>query len=117
MATPVVILGHAAALPYAAVAPVPFVGAAHGAVAPHPVVKAVVEPPAVAPHEVTAHAVPVAAYGYGHLGYGHGYYGKRDADPAVLAGGSRIISPPTPLIHNPPAIPHVVAPYHVAAPV
>merc|ERR1712203_1033386 len=27
---------------------------------------------------------------------------KREADPAVLAGGSRIISAPTPLIHNAP---------------
>merc|ERR1712001_296239 len=30
---------------------------------------------------------------------------KREADPAVLAGGSRIISAPTPLIHNPPVRP------------
>jgi len=38
---------------------------------------------------------------------------KREADPAVLAGGSRIISAPTPLIHNPPVLP-VAAPlgYH-----
>merc|ERR1712105_274640 len=38
---------------------------------------------------------------------------KREADPAVLAGGSRIISAPTPLIHNAPVLP-VAAPlgYH-----
>merc|ERR1711981_817999 len=35
---------------------------------------------------------------------------KREADPAVLAGGSRIISAPTPLIHNPPVRPVVHAP-------
>jgi len=32
---------------------------------------------------------------------------KREADPAVLAGGSRIISAPTPLIHNAPAVHHL----------
>jgi len=39
---------------------------------------------------------------------------KREADPAVLAGGSRIISAPTPLIHNAPVLPTVAAPlgYH-----
>jgi len=41
---------------------------------------------------------------------------KREADPAILAGASRIISAPTPLIHNPPVRPIVhhaayVAPY------
>merc|ERR1712024_421702 len=43
---------------------------------------------------------------YGH-GYRHGYYGKRsaDAEPAVLGGASRVVSAPTPLIHNPPALP------------
>merc|ERR1719476_854555 len=35
---------------------------------------------------------------------------KREADPAVLAGGSRIISAPTPLIHNAPVLPTVAAP-------
>merc|ERR1712226_649880 len=38
---------------------------------------------------------------------------KREADPAVLAGGSRIISAPTPLIHNPPVRPVVHAPVAV----
>merc|ERR1719500_1084277 len=60
-------------------------------------------------------------YGYGGYGgyrgyYGHPYryggyryYGKRsaDAEPAVLDGASRVISAPTPLIHNPPVLPHV----------
>merc|ERR1711872_43246 len=32
---------------------------------------------------------------------------KREADPAILAGASRIISAPTPLIHNPPVRPIV----------
>ena len=41
---------------------------------------------------------------------------RRDADPAVLAGASRIVSAPTPLIHNAPALayaayPHAYAPY------
>merc|ERR1712024_60550 len=52
-------------------------------------------------------------YGYGYRGYrgyyGHpyAYYGKRSADvePAVLAGASRVVSAPTPLIHNPPVLP------------
>jgi len=31
---------------------------------------------------------------------------RRDADAAVIGGSSRIISAPTPLIHNPPVLPH-----------
>merc|ERR1711915_315720 len=56
-------------------------------------------------------------YGYGHYrGYNRGYYGhpyayygKRsaDAEPAVLGGASRVLTAPTPLIHNPPALPAV----------
>merc|ERR1712013_865514 len=59
-----------------------------------------------------AHAVPVAV-GY----HGLGYYGKRsaDADPAILAGSTRVISAPTPLIHNPPVRPVIAAPAVVAA--
>merc|ERR1712232_189090 len=87
------------ALPYAApvLAPV-------GAVAHAPVVKSVVDTPAEVSHEVTAHTVPVAV---GYHGLPFGYYGKRsaDAEPAVLAGASRVLTPPTPLIHNPPALP------------
>merc|ERR1712141_27399 len=57
---------------------VPYVGAAVGAVAHHPVVKSVVDTPAEVEHEVTAHHVPVAV---GYHGLGHfGYYGKRSAD-------------------------------------
>ena len=92
------------ALPYAApvLAPV-------GAVAHAPVVKSVVDTPAEVSQEVTAHTVPVAVgyHGFGHpYAYSH-YYGKRsaDAEPAVLAGASRVLTPPTPLIHNPPALP------------
>merc|ERR1711884_685248 len=85
------------ALPYAApvLAPV-------GAVAHAPVVKSVVDTPAEVSHEVTAHPVAV-----GYHGLPFGYYGKRsaDAEPAVLAGASRVLTPPTPLIHNPPALP------------
>merc|ERR1711890_181528 len=62
-------------------------------------------------HEVTAHAVPVAV-GYHGYGFGH-YYGKREADPAVIAGRTTVLSAPTPLIHNPPVLPVV----HHAAPV
>merc|ERR1719195_1590219 len=77
------------ALPYAApvLAPV-------GAVAHAPVVKSVVDTPAEVSQEVTAHTVPVAV---GYHGLGHfGYYGKRsaDAEPAVLAGASRVLTPP-----------------------
>merc|ERR1712039_725405 len=86
------------ALPYAApvLAPV-------GAVAHAPVVKSVVDTPAEVSQEVTAHTVPVGYHGLPAFGY----YGKRsaDAEPAVLAGASRVLTPPTPLIHNPPALP------------
>merc|ERR1711974_530358 len=69
--------------------------------------------PAEVSHEVTAHALPVAV---GYHGYGlHGYYGKRDADPAVIAGRTTVLSAPTPLIHNPPVLPVVHHPV-VAAP-
>merc|ERR1719412_699589 len=63
-------------------------------------------------------------YGYpryggyrGYYGYPYRYYGKRsaDAEPAVLAGGSRVISAPTPLIHNPPALPAVTYAAHPLA--
>merc|ERR1712212_320640 len=42
----------------------------------------------------------------------HVGYGKRsaDADPAILAGSTRVISAPTPLIHNPPVRTVVAAP-------
>merc|ERR1711953_1406425 len=60
-------------------------------------------------------------YGYGHYPYGHyrgyrgyyghpyAYYGKRSAyaEPAVLGGASRVLTAPTPLIHNPPVLPAV----------
>merc|ERR1712241_49394 len=110
----------AAALP--AGVPVPYVGASVGAVAHAPVVKSDVVTPAEVNHEVTAHTVPVAV-GYHGLGpvtdrgfYGHpyAYYGKRsaDAEPAVLGGGSRVLTPPTPLIHNPPVLPAVTYAVH-----
>merc|ERR1711915_431496 len=104
---------YGAGLPYAA--GVPYVGATVGAVAHAPVVKSDVLTPAEVEHEVTAHTVPVAV-GYHGLG-GFGYYGKRsaDAEPAVLAGGSRVISAPTPLIHNPPALPAVTYAAHPLA--
>jgi len=35
---------------------------------------------------------------------------RRDASPAVLAGASRVVSAPTPLIHNPPVRPVIAAP-------
>merc|ERR1711930_29397 len=101
---------HGAALPYAAA---PAILAPVGAVAHPPKVKSDVLTPAEVSHEVTAHTVPIAV---GYHGLGHfGYYGKRsaDAEPAVLAGASRVLTPPTPLIHNPPAIPVAYA-YPVA---
>merc|ERR1712226_682750 len=115
----------------------PFGLAPVGAVAHAPVVKAVVEKPAEVEHEVTAHTVPLAVgyhgyphfgyYGYGgyggyrgyyggRYGYPHGYYGERsaDAEPAVLDGASRVISAPTPLIHNPPVLPVAYAAHPLA---
>merc|ERR1712212_790346 len=105
-ADPQLLLGAHAALPYAA-APVVAAPAAYGfapvgAVHSSSVVKSVVEAPAEVSHEVTAHAVPVAV---GYHGYGlHGYYGKREADAAVLAGHTKVLTPPTPLIHTAPAV-------------
>merc|ERR1712019_68640 len=115
------VLPYAAPLAYGA-AGVPYVGATVGAVAHAPVVKSDVITPAEVDHEVTAHTVPVAV-GYHGLGpvtdrgfYGHpyAYYGKRsaDAEPAVLGGGSRVLTPPTPLIHNPPVLPSVTYAAH-----
>merc|ERR1712079_777506 len=124
---------YGAGLPYAA--GVPYVGATVGAVAHVPVVKSDIVTPAEVEHEVTAHTVPVAVgyhgfayygyYGYGYRGYrgyygypyGYRYYGKRsaDAEPAVLAGSSRVVSAPTPLIHNPPVLPHVAYAAHPVA--
>merc|ERR1739848_220285 len=104
---------YGAGLPYAA--GVPYVGAAVGAVAHVSVVKSDVVTPAEVEHEVTAHTVPLAV---GYHGYPHfGYYGKRsaDAEPAVLDGASRVVSAPTPLIHNPPVLPHVAYAAHPLA--
>merc|ERR1740137_240358 len=102
-ADPALLYGHLgyAGVPLAAVGAVPHV----------PVVKAVVETPA----EVAAHALPVAL-GYHGLGYGGHFVGKRsaDADPAILAGSTQVLTPPTPIIHNPPVLHHAVAP--LAAP-
>merc|ERR1712212_845931 len=107
----------AAALPYAAApvvaAPAAYAFAPVGAVHSSSVVKSVEVSPAEVSHEVTAHAVPVAV-GYHGYGYGH-YYGKREADPAVLAGHTKVLTAPTPLIHNPPVLPVVHHPV-VAAP-
>merc|ERR1712010_313449 len=108
-ADPQVILGGHPALPYAAApvvaAPAAFSFAPVGAVHSSSVVKSVEVAPAEVSHEVTAHAVPVAV---GYHGYGlHGYYGKRDADAAVIAGRTTVLSAPTPLIHNPPVLPVV----------
>merc|ERR1711990_476238 len=107
----------AAALPYAAApvvaAPAAYAFAPVGAVHSSSVVKSVEVSPAEVSHEVTAHAVPVAV-GYHGYGYGH-YYGKREADPAVIAGHTKVLTPPTPLIHNPPVLPVVHHPV-VAAP-
>merc|ERR1719479_646798 len=150
---------YGAGLPYAAAAPLPYVGATVGAVAHVPVVKSDVVPPAEVEHEVTAHPVAVGYHGLGYYGHGLGYYGKRsadaepeadadayygyygygyrgyrgyhgypygyrygyygkrsaDADPAVLGGASRVVSAPTPLIHNPPVLPHVAYAAHPLA--
>merc|ERR1711910_153175 len=92
---------YGAGLPYAA--GVPYVGASVGAVAHVPVVKSDVVTPAEVSQEVTSHTVPVAVGYHGISPFG--YYGKRSADAAVLGGASRVVSAPTPLIHNPPALP------------
>merc|ERR1711936_1258730 len=90
-------------LPYAAAVPAAAVGGTVGAVAHVPVVKSDVVTPAEVEHEVTAHNVAVGYHGIPAFGY----YGKRsaDAEPAVLAGASRVLTPPGPLIHNPPVLP------------
>merc|ERR1711981_1539994 len=129
---------YGAGLPYAAAAALPYVGATVGAVPHVPVVKSDVVTPAEVEHEVTAHPVAVGYHGLGYYGHGlgyygygyrgyryhgypygyrYGYYGKRsaDAEPAVLAGASRVISAPTPLIHNPPVLPHVAYAAHPLA--
>merc|ERR1712088_830331 len=74
--------------------------------------------PPVLPVVHHAPVAPVAAYA--GLGYGLGYHVahavvKRDADPAVIAGRTTVLSAPTPLIHNPPVRPVVHHPV-VAAP-
>merc|ERR1712088_474238 len=108
-ADPQLLLAGHAALPYAAApvvaAPAAYSFAPVGAVHSSSVVKSVEVAPAEVSHEVTAHAVPVAV-GYHGYGFGH-YYGKRDADPAVLAGHTKVLTAPTPLIHNPPVLPVV----------
>merc|ERR1711936_173153 len=104
---------YGAGLRYAA--GVPYVGASVGAVAHVPVVKSDVVTPAEVSQEVTSHTVPVAVGYHGISPFG--YYGKRSADAAVLGGASRVVSAPTPLIHNPPVLPHVAYAYaaHPAA--
>merc|ERR1711915_366510 len=107
-------------LPYAAALPAA-VPALHpvGAVAHAPVVKSDVITPAEVSHEVAAAPIVTYAHHFGYYGKrsadaepeadADAYYGKRsaDAEPAVLGGASRVISAPTPLIHNPPALPAV----------
>merc|ERR1712045_172648 len=91
----------------------PYFGATVGAVAHVPVVKSDVVTPAEVSQEVTAHTVPVAVGYHGLPTFG--YYGKRSADAAVLGGASRVVSAPTPLIHNPPVLPHVAYAAHPLA--
>merc|ERR1712045_648456 len=91
----------------------PYFGATVGAVAHVPVVKSDVVTHAEVSQEVTAHTVPVAVGYHGISPFG--YYGKRSADAAVLGGASRVVSAPTPLIHNPPVLPHVAYAAHPAA--
>merc|ERR1711878_57075 len=100
---------YGAGLPYAA--GVPYVGASVGAVAHVPVVKSDVVTPAEVSHEVAASPVVVGYHGHPAFGY----YGKRSADAAVLGGASRVVSAPTPLIHNPPVLPAVTYAAHPLA--
>jgi len=73
-------------------------------------------------HNPPVRPVVAAPLGYGYGIGAHFAYGKRDADadPAVLAGYSQILTAPTPLIHNPPVRPVVAAPlsygYGIGAP-
>merc|ERR1719213_179601 len=75
--------------------PEPLVAPVYDGVAPEPVQ----DTPEVAEAKA-AHLAAVAAAEAGDRK-------RRDADPAVLAGASRVISAPTPLIHNPPVRPVV----------
>merc|ERR1712128_421133 len=102
-------LGYAGHLGHLGYAGLPLAGvplASVGAVPHVPVVKGVVETPAEVATEVTAHTIPIAV-GYHGLGYGGHYLGKRsaDADPAIIAGATKILTPPTPFIHNAPVRP------------
>ena len=36
---------------------------------------------------------------------------RREADPAILGGATTVLTAPTPLIHNAPALHHAVLPY------
>jgi len=71
--------------------------------------------PPVRPVVPVAH--PVAAYGLGLHGLGYGLpHGIVKRDAAIIDGHTKILTPPTPLIHNPPT-PRVavVAPAPVVA--
>merc|ERR1712012_529692 len=75
--------------------PEPLVAPVYDGVAPEPVQ----DTPEVAEAKA-AHLAAVAAAEAGERK-------RRDADPAVLAGASRVLTAPTPLIHNPPVRPVV----------
>jgi len=75
--------------------PEPLVAPVYDGVAPEPVQ----DTPEVAEAKA-AHLAAVAAAEAGERR-------RREADPAVLAGASRVLTAPTPLIHNPPVRPVV----------
>merc|ERR1719370_2757235 len=69
---------------------------------PEPLVAPTFNPePLVAP-EVTPEVAEATAAHLAAVAAASGDRRKREADPAIIAGGSRIISAPTPLIHNAP---------------
>merc|ERR1712121_64841 len=53
-------------------------------------------------HQVTPEVAEATAAHLAAVAAASGDRRKREADPAIIAGGSRIISAPTPLIHNAP---------------
>merc|ERR1712098_104338 len=80
--------------------PEPLVAPVHGGVAPEPVQET--------PEVAEARAAHLAAVEAAKAETAERR--RRDADPAVLGGASRVLSAPTPLIHNPPVRPVIAAP-------
>merc|ERR1719383_1272546 len=69
---------------------------------PEPLVAPTFNPELPVAPEVTPEVAEATAAHLAAVAAASGDRRKREADPAIIAGGSRIISAPTPLIHNAP---------------